>query len=258
VTRIADSFERCKAAKKKAFVAFITAGDPSLERTIELAVDLDDAGVDVLELGVPFSDPIADGPVIQRSSERALARGVTLPRVIETIARIREQSQIPLLVFTYFNPLLQYGLDRVARDIAAAGGDGVLATDLPPEEADAWLAAARGAGLDTVFLATPTSPPERLAQIAGASSGFVYAVSRTGITGERTSLSIEAAPLVAALRALTDAPIALGFGISTPAQVAEAAAVADGVVVGSSLVRFLEEHPQGDLAGQVTWLKESL
>ena len=258
MTRIGDRFARLASHNKKAFVAFVTAGDPSLDRTVQLAVDLERAGVDVLELGVPFSDPIADGPVIQRSSERALARGVTLPRVIETVARIREQSDMPLLLFSYFNPLLQYGLDRVARDLSSAGGDGVLATDLPPEEADAWLAVAQGAGIDTVFLATPTSPPERLARIARASSGFVYAVSRTGITGERAALSQEAAPLVAALRKLTDAPVALGFGISTPAQVAEAAATADGVVVGSSLVRFLEEHPDGDLAGHVKWLRESL
>jgi tryptophan synthase alpha chain len=258
VTRIGASLTRLKAERKKAFVAFITAGDPSLARTVELAVELAHAGVDVLELGVPFSDPIADGPVIQRSSERALARGVTLPRVIETIGRIRERCEIPIVLFSYFNPLLQYGLPRLARDLAAAGGDGVLATDLPPEEAEEWLTVARGAGLDTVFLAAPTSPPDRLERIARASSGFVYAVSRTGITGERTALSGEAAPLVAALRALTAAPVILGFGISTPQQVAEAARHADGVVVGSSLVRFLEEHPEGDLAGHVRWLRESL
>ena len=258
MTRISARLAQLDAAKKKAFLAFVTSGDPSLERTVQLAVELEGAGVDVLELGVPFSDPIADGPVIQRSSERALARGVTLPRVIETVGRIREQSAIPLLLFTYFNPLLQYGLERLARDLVSAGGDGVLATDLPPEEADEWLSIARRAELDTVFLATPTSPPERLARIARASTGFVYAVSRTGITGERTVLSDEAAPLVAALSTLTHEPIVLGFGISTPAQVAEAARVADGVVVGSSLVRFLEEHPDGDLAGHVRWLRESL
>ncbi len=258
MTRIGDRLTRVKAAGKKAFVAFITAGDPSLDRTVDLAVELDRAGVDVLELGVPFSDPIADGPVIQRSSERALARGVTLPRVLEAIGRIRQRCEIPLLLFTYFNPLLQYGLERVTRDLATAGGDGVLATDLPPEEAEVWLGLARGAGLDTVFLATPTSPPERLARIAAVSRGFVYAVSRTGIPGERQALSDEAAPLVRTLRTLTEAPVILGFGISTPAQAAQAAAVADGVVVGSSLVRFLEEHPEGDLAGHVKWLKERL
>lgn len=258
MTRIGARLAHLATAKQKAFVAFLTAGDPSLERTVQLAAELEGAGVDVLELGVPFSDPIADGPVIQRSSERALARGVTLPRVIEAIGRIREQSAIPLLLFTYFNPLLQYGLERLARDLVSAGGDGVLATDLPPEEAGEWLGIARRAGIDTVFLATPTSPPERLARIARASTGFVYAVSRTGITGERAALSDEAAPLVGALRALTREPIVLGFGISTPVQVAEAARVADGVVVGSSLVRFVEEHPDGDLAGHVTWLRENL
>jgi tryptophan synthase alpha chain len=258
VTRIGASLTRLKAEHRKAFVAFITAGDPSLARTVELAAELAHAGVDVLEVGVPFSDPIADGPVIQRSSERALARGVTLPRVLEAIAEIRRRSEIPIVLFSYFNPLLRYGLARLARDLAAAGGDGVLATDLPPEEAEEWLTVARGNGLDTIFLATPTSPSERLGRIARASSGFVYAVSRTGITGERTALSDEAAPLVAALRTLTAAPVILGFGISTPSQVTEAARVADGVVVGSSLVRFLEEHPEGDLAGHVRWLRESL
>jgi tryptophan synthase alpha chain len=258
VTRISDRFGRLKAQDRKAFVGFITAGDPSLERTVELAIDLEGAGVDVLELGVPFSDPLADGPVIQRASERALARGVTLTGVLEAVRRIRQRSPIPLLLFSYVNPLLQYGLDRLARDAKSAGADGVLVTDLPPEEASEWLALARREDLDTIFLAAPTSPPERLARVAAACRGFVYAVSRTGITGERQSLSTEAAPLVGALRRLTREPVVLGFGISTPEQVAEAAGVADGVIVGSSLVRFLEEDPAGDLAGHVRWLKKMI
>ena len=254
MTRIGERFAKRRAEGRPAFVAFLTAGDPSLDRTVEAAVDLDRAGADVLELGVPFSDPLADGPVIQRASERALARGVTLSGVLDAVQRIRARCDLPLLLFSYYNPLLQYGLPRLAREAKAAGVDGVLVTDLPPEEAGEWIAAARGSGLDTVFLASPTSPPERLKRVAEASRGFVYAVSRTGVTGERQALSRDARPLVERLRALTDVPVALGFGLSTPEQVREAAAVADGVVVGSALVRFLEEHPEGDLGARVTWL----
>ncbi len=252
--RIRERFARRRAEGRPAFVAFLTAGDPSLDATVEAAVALDRAGADVLELGVPFSDPLADGPVIQRASERALARGVTLPRVLETVPRIRERSELPLLLFSYYNPLLQHGLERLAREAKKVGVDGALVTDLPPEEAGEWIAAARGADLDTVFLASPTSPPERLERVAEASRGFVYAISRTGVTGERQQLSEDARPLVARLRALTTVPVALGFGLSTPEQVREAAAVADGVVVGSALVRFLEEHPEGDLGARVRWL----
>jgi tryptophan synthase alpha chain len=252
--RIGARFEKRHAEGKPVFVAFLTAGDPSLDRTCEVAVELDRAGADVLELGVPFSDPLADGPVIQRASERALARGVTLSKVLECVRLIRERSELPLLLFSYYNPLLQHGLERLAREAKGAGVDGVLVTDLPPEEAGEWVAAARAADLDTVFLASPTSPPERLRRVAEASRGFVYAISRTGVTGERQALSEDARPLVGRLRALTTVPVALGFGLSTPEQVREAAAVADGVVVGSALVRFLEEHPEGDLGARVRWL----
>jgi tryptophan synthase alpha chain len=254
LSRIGRRFAKRRAEGRPAFVAFLTAGDPSLDGTVEAALALDTAGADVLELGVPFSDPLADGPVIQRASERALARGVTLPKVLEAVRRIRERSELPLLLFSYFNPLLQHGLARLAREAKDAGVDGALVTDLPPEEAGEWIAAARAADLDTVFLASPTSPPERLRKVAEASRGFVYAISRTGVTGERQALSGDARPLVERLRALTDVPVALGFGLSTPEQVREAAAVADGVVVGSALVRFLEEHPGGDLGARVRWL----
>lgn len=257
-TRIQRKLAELRGSGRKAFVAFLTAGDPSLERTVEIALSLAAAGVDVLELGVPFSDPLADGPVIQRASERALARGATLARVLDVVRRIREQSELPLLVFSYANPLLRYGLRRFAADACAAGVDGVLVTDLPPEEGDGWLAIAREAGLDTVFLAAPTSPDQRLKRIAEASRGFLYAVSRTGVTGESDVLSAEAGPLVERLRAFTAQPVVLGFGISTPEQVAAAAALADGVVVGSALVRFLEQHPDGDVAEQVRWLKSRI
>ena len=254
VGRIATRLAQCKAEGRPAFVAFLTAGDPSLERTVSAALELEQAGVDVLELGVPFSDPLADGPVIQRSSERALSRGVTLARVLELVREIRKASQLPLVLFSYLNPLLQRGLERVAREAAQAGVDGVLVTDLPPEEGEAWISAARAAEIDTIFLASPTSPDERLRKVAEASRGFVYAISRTGVTGERQALSDDARPLVVWLRALTRVPVVLGFGISTPEQVKQAAAAADAVVVGSALVRFLEEHPQGDLGARVKWL----
>ncbi len=258
MSRIGERFRRLRAQGRKGFVAFVTAGEPSLDRTVEIARDMEEAGVDVLELGVPFSDPLADGPIIQRSSERALARGVTLARVLDAARRIRKTSDLPLLLFSYFNPLLRFGLPALAREAAAAGVDGVLVTDLPPEEADGWLEVARGAGLDTVFLAAPTSPDERLRRVAGASRGFVYAISRTGVTGERDALSDDARPLLARIKALTPEPVALGFGISSPEQVAAAASVADAVVVGSALVRFLEEHPGGDVAGQVRWLRSAI
>jgi tryptophan synthase alpha chain len=258
MTRIGQAFARRGSEGGKAFVAFLTAGDPCLERTVEAAREMEAAGVDVLELGVPFSDPLADGPVIQRASERALRRGITLARVLGAAAAIRAQSALPLLLFSYFNPLLRYGLRRLALEAADSGVDGVLVTDLPPEEAGAWIGAAREAGLDTVFLAAPTSSDARLGLVSQASRGFVYAVSRTGVTGEGETLPEDAGLLAGRLKTLTAAPVALGFGIATPAQVAAAAALADGVVVGSALVRFLEETPDGDLAGRVRWLKSAL
>ena len=258
MTRIGARFASLAREGRKAFVGFVTAGDPSLDRTVEVALALEEAGVDVLELGVPFSDPLADGPVIQRASERALQKGTSLSMVLDAVRRIRARSDLPLLLFSYVNPLLRYGLDRLATDAAAAGVDGVLVTDLPPEEAGEWIACARRSGLDTVFLAAPTSPEARLKRVADCSRGFVYAVSRTGVTGERDTLSGDASGLVGRLKALTRAPVVLGFGLSTPDQVRAAAAVADGVVVGSAIVRFLEEHPDGDVAGMVRWLKSAM
>jgi tryptophan synthase alpha chain len=258
VSRIGEAFARLRAQRRPGFVAFLTAGDPSLERTVEAALAVEQAGVDVLELGVPFSDPLADGPVIQRSSERALRAGTTLAAVLDAVRAIRRRSALPLVLFSYVNPLLRYGLERLAREAAQAGVDGVLATDLPPEEAAEWTALARAQGLDTIFLAAPTSPDERLRRVAAASRGFVYAVSRTGVTGEQQQISQDAGPLLDRLRRLTAEPVALGFGISTPEQVAQAAAVADAVVVGSALVRFLEEHPGGDVAEKVRWLKSAM
>jgi tryptophan synthase alpha chain len=258
VSRIANAFSRRRRAGVPVFVGFVTAGDPSAGRTVEIALELEQAGVDVLELGVPFSDPVADGPVIQRSSERSLAQGTSLRDVLQVVEKIRRSSELPLVLFSYLNPLLRYGLEDLCRDARAAGVDGVLVTDLPPEEAGAWVASARSASLDTVFLAAPTSGDDRLALVSRCSTGFVYAVSRTGVTGEQKALSEEAPQLVGRLRALTGEPVALGFGISTPEAVAAAGEVADGVVVGSALVRFLEDEPHGDVGAQVRFLRREL
>ena len=258
MSRISERMKRLRARGQKALIGFVTAGDPNLDRTVEIALDLERGGVDVLELGVPFSDPLADGPVIQRASERALRRGTTFASVLGVVGRIRARSDLPLLLFTYVNPVMRFGMERAAQASRKAGADGVLLTDMPPEEAGDWLGIARGEGLDTVFLAAPTSPKPRLKRAAEASSGFVYAVSRTGVTGETLNLSADAGPLVAQLRALTSEPVVLGFGISTPRQVAEAASIADGAVVGTALVRFIEEHPDGDMAEKARWFRSGL
>jgi len=237
-TRIQALFQ---TARRKALIAYITAGDPSPDRTPSLVAALERGGVDLVELGVPFSDPIADGPVIQRGAARALKAGTNVRKVLDVARRIREHSQIPLLLFTYLNPVLRYGLEALARDAKAAGIDGCLLTDLSVEEAAPYVSAMRAGDLDTVFLAAPTSTPERLKLVADYSTGFVYLVSRTGVTGERATLSDSLGPLVTAMRGLTKLPLAAGFGISTAEQAAAVAKVADGVVVGSAFVRLIEE-----------------
>ncbi len=241
---------------RKALIAYITAGDPTPEKTPELVAALERGGVDLIELGVPFSDPIADGPVIQRGAERALKAGTNVKKVVEIAAKIRQTSAIPLLLFTYMNPVLRYGLDALARDAKAAGIDGCLLTDLSVEEAVSYTGAMRSAGLDTVFLAAPTSTPARLKLVAEYSRGFVYLVSRTGVTGERASIADSLAPLVGSMRAVTKLPLAVGFGISTPEQARDVARLADGVVVGSAFVRLVEQD--GDLEGYARSLREGI
>jgi tryptophan synthase alpha chain len=242
MTRIGKLFDNLKQEGRKGFIAYLTAGDPTPARTPELVEALVRGGADLIELGVPFSDPIADGPVIQRAGERALAAGMTLAGVLEIAREIRRKSEVPLLLFTYLNPVVRYGLDRLAKDAAASGIDGCLLTDASVEEAHDYVGAMHEHGLDTVFLAAPTSTERRLKLVAQYSTGFVYLVSRMGVTGERDSLSQAAAPLVRAMRAVTNLPLAVGFGISRPEHVAQAAVQADAVVVGSALVRVIEEH----------------
>src|SRR5271169_6511968 len=237
MTRIGRLFENLRGSGKKGLIAYVTAGDPAPDRTPAFVEALERGGADLIELGVPFSDPIADGPVIQRAGQRALAAGTTLRKVLDIASEIRRRSQIPLLLFTYLNPVIRYGLDALARDAAACGIDGCLLTDASVEEAHEYVGAMHKHGLDTVFLAAPTSTERRLKLVAKYSTGFVYLVSRTGVTGEQDSLSDAVAPLVEAMRAITDLPLAVGFGISRPEHVAQVAAQADAVVVGSALVR---------------------
>ncbi len=246
MTRIGRLFEELKRDGRKGLIAYLTAGDPTPERTPALVEAMVRGGADLVELGVPFSDPIADGPVIQRAGERALRAGTTIGKVLEIAAQIRQRSEVPLLLFTYLNPVVHYGLDYLARDAAAAGIDGCLLTDASVEEAQDYVAAMHRHELDTVFLAAPTSTERRLQLVARYSSGFVYLVSRTGVTGERDSLSSSVAPLVQSMRSVTSLPLALGFGISTPEQVGEAGRQVDAVVVGSAFVRKIEEHGAAD------------
>jgi len=245
MTRIGKLFERLREENRCGMVAYLTAGDPSPEATPGLVAALERGGADLIELGVPFSDPIADGPVIQLAGERALKAGTTLARVLQIAAEIRKTSEVPLLLFTYLNPALRYGFERLARDARAAGIDGCLLTDASVEEAGDYVGQMRAAGLDTVFLAAPTSTDARLKRVAEYSSGFVYLVSRTGITGEQQSIADSAMPLVERMRAITDLPLAMGFGISKPEHVAAFAGKVEAVVVGSAIVRQIERDPAG-------------
>jgi tryptophan synthase alpha chain len=229
---------------KPSLVAYVTSGDPNLATTREIVLEAIRAGAAVIELGVPFSDPVADGPVIQRASERALKHGTSLDQVLKLAAEIREQSQsVGLIIFTYLNPVLRMGLDKFCKIARLAGVDGVLVTDLPVEEAGPYLAEMRKNELAPIFLAAPTSTNKRLQRIAQASSGFVYAVSRTGVTGARKQMSEDAQALVKRLRKFTKLPIAVGFGISTPEQFSAVGRYAEGAVVGSAIVDLVERNP---------------
>lgn len=239
-TRIARRFAALREKGEMGLVAFITAGDPSLAVCESIALALAEAEVDVIELGVPFSDPLADGPVIQRSSERALRAGTTLNGVLELAARIRAKSDVSLVLFSYYNPVLQMGLERFAERAAGAGVDGVLITDMTPEESEEYRRAARAHGLDTIFLAAPTSPDERLKRIAEVSTGFLYLISRTGVTGTKDSLPEDLPALARRVRSVTSLPLAIGFGISLPGQVSVLGGLADAAVVGSALVQEIE------------------
>jgi len=261
-TRISRRFAELRANGELGIVAYITAGDPSLDATHRFVLALAEAGADVIELGVPFSDPIADGPTIQRASERALQSGTTLSGVLDLVRKIRGSSEVPLVIFSYFNPILQMGLERFADAAAAAGADGVLATDLTPEESADYRKIISARGLDTIFLAAPTSTDERLKKISDCSSGFLYLISRTGVTGAKDALPEDLPALIRRTRRVTQLPIAVGFGISLPGHVSILGGLADAAVVGSALVNEIErakspEAAAAALGERVRALKEA-
>ncbi len=245
-----------KFTTRPSLVAYITCGDPDLRTSREIALAAISADAEVIELGVPFSDPVADGPVIQRASERALRNGVTLPDVLKLAADIRRESDAGLIIFTYLNPILRMGMEQFAAKAAEAGVDGALVTDLPVEEADDYLRQMRKRDLATVFLAAPTSPDERLKRIAEASTGFVYAVSRTGVTGARKELTEDAQKLVQRIRKFTKLPIAVGFGISAPEQFAAVGKFADAAAVGSAIVHTIETNPGKEAQAVAEFIKQ--
>jgi tryptophan synthase alpha chain len=244
---------------KPGLVIYLTVGDPDLKTTREIAQATIDAGADVLELGVPFSDPLADGPVIQRASERALANGTRLVDVLELARQLRaERPQVGLIIFSYYNPVLRYGLERFTKDAAAAGVDGVLITDMIVEEAGEYLQYMKSAGLAPIFLAAPTSPDERLKKIAEHSQGFVYAISRTGITGTQSSLASDAQEIATRLKRWTKLPVAVGFGISNASHVATVAEFADAAVIGSAIVQIIEKSTPAEAAAEVARFTKGL
>ena len=242
MTRISQQFEQLKAENRKGFIPYITAGDPDLKTTEQLVLALAEAGADVIELGVPFSDPMADGPVIQRASERALINPVGVAEVLSLVERIRQSCEVPIVLFTYFNPLMQFAKQDAGKKLKAAGVDGVLITDLIPEEAENFVAEMRAAEVDTIFLIAPTSTDERIELICQQTTGFVYVVARTGVTGVRESISMAVGGLVERVKQHTSLPVAVGFGISTPEQVREVCGYADAAVVGSRLVLEIENN----------------
>ena len=252
MSRIAETFDALRRRGERALIPFITAGDPNLSATRDLIVELARAGAAVIELGVPFSDPVADGPVIQRASERALRNNIGVAEALATVADARRETDVPVVLFSYFNPLMQFGVERLAREARAAGVDGVLVTDLLPEEAEGFAGLLARAGLDQIFLVAPTTTDARLRLIAERARGFVYAVSRAGVTGARTEISAEAERLVARVRRVTDLPVAVGFGVTTREHVAEVWSYADAAVVGSAIVAEIE-RAAGDpeLVGRV-------
>jgi tryptophan synthase alpha chain len=247
-TRISRRFAELRAAGELGIVAYITAGDPSLDATHKFVLAIAEAGADVIELGVPFSDPLADGPTIQRGSERALKSGTTLSGVLDLVRRIRKSSEVPLVLFSYYNPILQMGLEKFAASAAQVGADGVLVTDLTPEESEEYRSIMHAHRLDTIFLAAPTSSDERLKKISSCSTGFLYVISRTGVTGAKDSLPDELSALLRRAHRFTDLPIAVGFGISLPGHVSVLGGLADAAVVGSALVGEIEKASTPDAA----------
>ncbi|HEY3102322.1 MAG TPA: tryptophan synthase subunit alpha [Pyrinomonadaceae bacterium] len=258
MSRIPKTFQKLKREGRKGFITFITAGDPNLQTTHDLIVELACVGATVIELGVPFSDPMADGPVIQRASERALRHGFGLPEIFDVVRSVRKQTNVPIVLFSYFNPLLQFGLDKLVREAEHAEVDGILVTDLAPEEAGRFSAMLRAHEIDLIFLVAPTSTDERLRMIAERASGFIYAVSRAGVTGAREEVSAEAEKLVKRVRLVSDLPVAVGFGVSKPEHVRDVWRYADAAVVGSAIVEVIEKSADQAVVEKVGQFAASL
>ncbi|NUL82372.1 MAG: tryptophan synthase subunit alpha [Armatimonadetes bacterium] len=253
---IRERFEACRQKAEGALIVYVTAGDPNLEALPDILQAVDQAGADLIEVGIPFSDPLADGPIIQAAAHRALQAGATLQRVLQTIAARSASISAPLIAMTYYNPPLQYGLERFAREASEAGFAGVIMTDLPPDEAGEWLSV-KG-DLDPIFLLAPTSSPERIEKVVQFGGGFVYCVSRTGVTGTTEKPWDEAKALVARTRSMTDLPLAVGFGISTPEHAAEICQFADGAVVGSRIVELIARtNDWSQVSNEVSRLKKA-
>ncbi len=243
MSNIEDIFRKLKKGGKKAFIPYIMAGDPSLEKTREIILMFEECGADIVELGVPFTDPLADGPVIQRASEKALERRITLKKVLPFIKELRKQILIPLVLMSYYNPVFKYGEENFVKDARDAGVDGVIIPDLPPDEAGSFINLSRKAFFDTIFLLAPTSTTERIKKVARSSRGFIYYVSITGITGSRLLLDGSLESSISEIRKYTDKPIAVGFGVSSPEEAATVSKVSDGVIVGSAIVKRINELP---------------
>ena len=261
--RIKSTFEELKSRGEKALIAFITAGDPDVETTEKLVLEMEEKGADIIELGLPFSDPLADGPVIQKSSQRALKKGMNTSAFLEMISRLRQKTRVPLLVLTYYNLVFSYGEEKFITDAARAGIDGLVIPDLPLEESSSLQSLALQQGVDLIYLLTPTSTEERIRMTSERAQGFIYCVALTGVTGVRDNLSINAEDMVKRIKNYTPLPLALGFGISTPQQAGEAAAFCDGIIVGSGIVRMVEQLGESpgnllrEVGNYISSLKES-
>lgn len=257
MNRIEKRFKKLRSQNKKAFIPYIMAGDPSLEKTTERVLLLERRGADIVELGVPFTDPLADGPTIQRAAERALSAGVTLRKVIGLVKELRQKTQIPIVLMTYYNPVFKYGEERFVDNAVAAGVDGVIIPDLPPDEAETLIKHSRGKGFSTIFLLAPTSTGERIRKVTKTSTGFIYYVSITGITGAKLSPDNKINESIGSIRSLTDRPVAVGFGVSTPDEARTISGFADGVIVGSAIVKKFHEQPE-DAEDFIKSLREAI
>lgn len=256
MSRISDRFADLRTRGEGALVAFIAAGDPDLETTRALVLEMERGGADIVELGVPFTDPLADGPSNQAAYERGLRAGATLPKVFDLVREIRRESEVPLLLMTYVNPIFRYGFERTTRDARAAGLDGFLMVDLPPEESDEWAGACRACDLDTIFMLAPTSTDERIRIVGRLARGFIYCVSRTGVTGARADLPSDLPALLDRVRAESELPISVGFGISRPDQVREVLTNAEGVIVGSAIVNRIAERGRDSVADVGAFIRD--